>query len=113
MISRFRCLSGEIKVARILHFFVIAKVERGVPTAFNSYIELRSALRSAVAKAMSDRTSMSSAESRRVLFLTKIGRKMSFKPNSYFLHRIHAFEDVGLRPRHASPHSRITAYTQQ
>ena len=60
MISRFRCLSGEIKVARILHFFVIAKVERGVPTAFNSYIELRSALRSAVAKAMSDRTSMSS-----------------------------------------------------
>lgn len=62
MISRFRCFSGEIKVARIFPFFVIAKMERDVPTAFNSYIELRSALRSAVTKAMSDRL--------RILFLT-------------------------------------------
>ena len=51
MISSFHCLSGEIKVARIFPFFVIAKMERGVPTAFNSYIELKSALRSAVTKA--------------------------------------------------------------
>ena len=45
------------------YFYGNIKVERAVPSAFNYVVIEEACLRLAVAKAMSDRTSMSSAES--------------------------------------------------